>query len=213
MRRACGKLGIRLLYAKPYSPESTGKPEKFNRLVNNFMAEAALEKPKTLKELNELFDVWLAEFYQNKPHTALNGNTPQAVFNADPANLRFVAPETVADAFLHFEERKVDKSGCISFFSKKYEVGLKYIGCTVGVVYDPLDTSEITVEYQSDEPFRVTEMVIGANVGNRPKMPETLNMVKPESSRLLAGAKKANTKRRASQKMILSFRKGTDGGV
>ena len=212
MRRACGKLGIRLLFAKPYSPEATGKPEKFNRLINNFMAEAALEKPKTLKALNELFDVWLAEFYQNKPHTALSGKTPQAVFNADPTGLRFVAPEIVADAFLNYEERKVDKTGCISFSGKKYEAGLKYMGFTVGVVYDPLDITEITIEYKDDTPFKVRELIIGANTGKRPKMPETLNAVKPASSRLLAGARKVNKERRTSQKMILSFRKTTDGG-
>ena len=207
MRRACGKLGIRLLYAKPRSPEATGKPEKFNRLVDNFLAEAALEKPKTLKSLNELFDVWLTEFYQNKPHAALDKKTPQSVFNADPTPLKFVSPEIIADAFLHYEDRKVDKTGCISFSCKKYEVGLKYMGFTVGVVYDPLDITEITVEYKEDEPFKVKELVIGTNTGERPKMPETLNKVKPDSSRLLAGAKKATEKRRASQKMILSFRK------
>ena len=44
-------------------------------------------------------------------------------------------------------------------------------------------------------------------------MPETLNIVKPGSSRLLAGAKKKNEKRRGAQKMVLSFRKtGTEGG-
>ena len=207
MRRACGKLGIRLLFAKPYSPESTGKPEKFNRLVDNFLAEAALEKPKTLKSLNELFDIWLTECYQNKPHAALDGKSPQSVFNADTTNLRFVLPEIVADAFLSYEERKVDKTGCISFCGKKYEAGLKYMGCTIGVVYDPLDITEITIEYQDDAPFKVRELVIGANTGKRPKMPETLNKVKPDSSRLLSGAKKVNEKRRASQKMILSFRK------
>jgi hypothetical protein len=212
MRRACGKLGIRLLYAKPYSPEATGKPEKFNRLIDNFMAEAALEKPKTLKSLNELFDIWLTECYQNKPHTALDCKTPQAVFNADPNSLRFVSPEIVADAFLHYEERKVDKTGCISFCGKKYEAGLKYRGFTVGVVYDPLDVNEITIEYKDDEPFKVRELVIGTNTGKRPEMPETLNLVKPNSSRLLAGAKKINAKRRDSQKMILSFHKIDSNG-
>jgi len=212
MRRACGKLGIRLIYAKPRSPEATGKPEKFNRLVDNFMAEAALEKPKTLKSLNELFDIWLTECYQNKPHSALDAKTPQAVFNADPTPLTFVSPEIVGDAFLNYEDRKVDKTGCISFCGKKYEVGLKYIGFTVGVVYDPLDISEITIEYQGDDPIKVRELVIGTNTGERPKMPETLLAVKPTSSRLLTGAKKINEKRRASQKMILSFRKSDLGG-
>jgi transposase InsO family protein len=213
MRRACGKLGIRLLYAKPRSPEATGKPEKFNRLIDNFLAEAVLEKPKTLNELNELFDIWLTECYQNKPHTALDAKTPQAVFNADPTPLRFVAPEIVADAFLHYEQRKVDKTGCISFGGKKYEVGLKYIGFTVGVAYDPLDTTELSIEYKNDEPFKVKELIIGRNTGTRPKMPETLKTVKPDKSRLLAGLSKINKKRRSSQKMILSFRKAdSDGG-
>jgi hypothetical protein len=213
MRRACGKLGIRLLYARPYSPESTGKPEKFNRLVDNFLAESALENPKTLNELNELLNIWLEEFYQNKPHAALDTKTPQSVFNADPTSLRFVAPEVVADAFLHFEERKVDKTGCISFNGKKYEAGLKYIGCTVGVVYDPLDISEITIEYNGDDPFQAKELVIGTNTGGRPKMPTGFVLSRPDSSRLLAGAKKKSEKRRSAQKMILSFRNSTpDGG-
>jgi hypothetical protein len=212
MRRACGKLGVRLLYARPYSPEATGKPEKFNRLVDNFLAESALEKPKTLQALNGLFDIWLAECYQNKPHASLGGKTPQSVFNADPAGLRFVPPETVADAFLHYEERRVDKTGCISFAGKKYEVGLKHMGFTVGVVYDPLDISEVTVEYEGFEPVRAREQAIGTNAGKRPVLPDTLKAAKPGSSRLLAGAKKANEKRRASQKMVLSFRKADTGG-
>src|SRR5690606_12209166 len=42
MARTCSKLGIRLLYAKPYSPEATGKVEKFNQTVESFLREAAL---------------------------------------------------------------------------------------------------------------------------------------------------------------------------
>jgi transposase InsO family protein len=61
MIRACAKMGIRLIYAKPYSPEATGKVERFNRVVDSFLSEAALEKPKTLEKLNELFQVWLTE--------------------------------------------------------------------------------------------------------------------------------------------------------
>ena len=45
MNRACSKLGIRLIFAKPYSPEATGKVDRFNRVVDSFLSEAALEKP------------------------------------------------------------------------------------------------------------------------------------------------------------------------
>jgi len=70
MHRTCSKLGIRLVFAKPYSPEATGKVERFNRVVDSFLGEAKLEKPQSLDRLNELFGVWLEECYQNKPHSA-----------------------------------------------------------------------------------------------------------------------------------------------
>ena len=60
--------GIRLLFAKPYSPEATGKVERFNRVVDSFLAEAALEKPQTLLKINQLFWVWLDQCYQARPH-------------------------------------------------------------------------------------------------------------------------------------------------
>ena len=44
MKRACGKLGIRLLYAKPYNPEGKGKQERYNQTVDSFLREALLEQ-------------------------------------------------------------------------------------------------------------------------------------------------------------------------
>jgi putative transposase len=111
MTRACSKMGIRLLYAKPYSPESTGKPERLNRVVDSFLSEAALEKPQTLDKLNELFWVWLEECYQNKPHSALEGKaSPEAAYRSDKKPLRFLEPEVIANAFLHCEELTSYKS-------------------------------------------------------------------------------------------------------
>jgi transposase InsO family protein len=53
MERACAVLGVKLLYAKPYSPESTGKIERFNRTAESFMNEAALKNCKTLEDYNK----------------------------------------------------------------------------------------------------------------------------------------------------------------
>lgn len=139
MSRTCASLGIRLIFAKPYSPEATGKVERFNRVVDSFLSEATLEKPKTLERLNELFWVWLSECYQNKPHSALEDKSPEAAYRNDRKEIRFVDSEALANAFLHCEIRKVDKAGCISFMGRKYEVGLVFIGCKVTLVYDPLD--------------------------------------------------------------------------
>jgi len=189
MSRACSKLGIRLLYAAPYAAESKGKIERLNQTIDSFLAEFALEKEQTLERLNELFQVWLSECYQNKPHSALGENTsPQMAFQRDPRPLRFVSAEVMADAFLHLETRKVDKAGCISFQGKKYEVGLSFVGRTVDVLYDPTDTTVLTIEYPGHKPWTAREMVIGERSGKRPTMPEHLGTLPAESSRLLAAA-------------------------
>ena len=216
MTRACSKLGIRLLFAKPYSPESTGKVERFNRVVDSFLSEAALERPKTLERLNELFQVWLSECYQNKSHSALaNKQSPEATFRSDKKPLRFVEPEALADAFLHCETRKVDKSGCISFMDRKYEVGLPFIGCTVDVVYDPADITELTIEYEGHPSWRVKELVIGERAGKRPPIPEHMHLQPADSSRLLAAAEDRSHQRYAIQAPAVAYRRVTkeDGHV
>lgn len=208
MTRACSKLGIRLVFAKPYSPEATGKVERFNRVVDSFLSEATLEKPKTLQRLNELFQVWLSECYQHKPHSALaNKQSPETTFRSDKKALRFVDPDVLTNAFLHCESRKVDKSGCISFMDRKYEVGLPFIGCTVEVIFDPADITELTIEYEAHLPWNVRELVIGERAGKRPTLPEHLGpSPASSSSRLLDAAETRNAHRKEQQAPAVSYR-------
>lgn len=213
MKRACAKMGIRLLYAQPYSPESTGKPERFNRDVDSFIAEIALEKPQTLDKLNEFFRVWVEECHQNKPHSALkDGNTPLSAYRSDKKPQKFLDPDVITNAFLHCEQRKVDKAGCISFNGRKYEVGISFIGCTVNVIYDPADTNELTIEYEGYSPWKAKQLVIGERAGKRPKMPEHLTKVGTNSSRLLRVAEKKNQQRREQQTPAISFRSVVKAG-
>lgn len=207
MGRTCSKLGIRLLFTKPYSPESKGKVERLNGVVQGFLNEVSLEKPKTLERLNTWFQAWLSECYQIKPHSALGEKTsPEMAFRRDRKPLRFVEPELLANAFLHSEERKVDKSGCISFMAKKYEVGLLFIGRTVQVVYDPADITELTIEYEGYTPWKARELVIGDHSGKRPELPEHLQPKPAESSRLLRGAEQKQAERKGRQTLAVSYR-------
>ena len=207
MFRACAKMGIRLLFAKPYSPEATGKVERFNRVVDSFLNEAALEKPQSLDRFNEMFRVWLEECYQNKPHSGLEGGlSPDTTYRSDKKALKFLTPETIASAFLHCEERKVDKAGCISFEGRKYEAGLSFIGCTVNVIYDPADITELTIEYEGHAPWKARQLVIGERTGKRPKLPEHLQPQPAESSRLLTAAARKNQQRKEIQAPAISYR-------
>lgn len=107
---------------------------------------------------------------------------------------------------MHSEPRKVDKSGCLNFMGKKYEAGLPFIGCTVDVVYDPADMTELTLEYEGHTPWKVHELVIGERVGKRPALPEPMQPQSADSSRLLGAAEQKSRQRRERQTPALSFR-------
>ena len=206
MKRACAKMGIRLMYARPYSPESTGKIERFNRVVDSFLNEFTLEKTRTLDRLNQLFWIWLEECYQNKPHSALNNNiSPENAFRIDIKAIKYINPDIITNAFLHFEERKVDKAGCISFEGKKYEIGVSFVGCKVAVIYDPADTSEITIEYEGHAAFKARQLVIGERTGKRPSLPEHILPIESQESRLLKEASKKNQQRKSIAAPAISF--------
>ena len=205
MQRACAMLGIKLLYARPYSPESTGKIERFNRTVDSFLDEVALKRPRTLDDYNKYFGIWLQECYHSKQHAGL-GTTPDIANQSSRAPLRFLPPETVASAFMRLEQRKVDKSGCISFSSRKYEVGVLFAGRTVDVVYDPSDTETLTIEHkQTGAAFQVKELKIGTHTGPRPKLPKSMNPVIPETSRLLDAKEKQYHEHQDSVRRAIRF--------
>ena len=200
---ACAILDIKLIFTAPYSPEAKGKIERFNRTLDSFLAEAALKKPQDLSEMNALFNIWLAECYHNKVHSGIN-TTPDMAYQSAKTLLRFASAEDVARAFLRSEKRKVDKSGCISFKGKKYEVGLGYIGRTVEIAYDPADISSLSVE-DSGMAFRINELSISEYAGVRPQLPDTMATITPETSRLLDAKQKLYEKRKLPQTRAISY--------
>lgn len=214
MKRACAKLGIRLLFTKPYAPEAKGKVERFNRRVDTFLNEVRLDKPQTLDHLNTLFGVWLDACYQTQSHSALKNNmSPEVAFRSDTKSLKYLDLAEVAQAFLHLVTRKVDKSGCISFQGEKYEVGMLFIGCQVDVVYDPSNTNELTIEHEGHPSFTAKKLKIGPHTGKRPKLPKHLTPIEADHSRLLEAAKDQQTTKQKRMVQAVSYRSLTKSGV
>ena len=171
-----------------------------------------MKNPKCPADYNGLFNAWLAEYYHKKEHAGID-STPETAFVSSKTPLRFVSVEKVARAFLRLEQRKVDKSGCISFRGRKYEVGLVYIGRTVDVVYDPADTGTLTVEDNSlGTSFRVGELSVGTHAGVRPKLPEYMETARPETSRLLDELQKRHERRHLSAARAISYAQINKGG-
>ena len=161
LQLACAKLNIRHLKARPYNAEGKGKVERFNRTVEDFLAELSLQKAQTLSELNDFFGAWLSEGYNNKPHSALDGKTPAEVFALDTAPLRFHGIEVLRDAFLHEAERRVDKTGCFNLDGKLYDAGAEWMRKKVTVRFDPFNLEEIQLWHEGKQKKIVHAAVIG----------------------------------------------------
>jgi putative transposase len=183
LKLACAKLNIRHLNTQAYSPESKGKIERWNRTVDEFIREAYLEKPQTLEQLNSLFRAWLAEGYNHKVHSALNGKSPAQAFSLDTKALRFNSPETLRGAFLWEKTPKADKTGCISLNGLCYEVGIEYLRKNIMVRYDPFDLSQIEVWYSGQK----KKVISPANIGefNRNIKKPTPELEKASESKIL----------------------------
>ena len=218
MERACAMMDIKLLFAKPYSPESTGKIERFNRTVDSFLDEVALKSCKSLDEFNQYFNVWMQECYHTRKHGGLSDDiTPEKAYKNSKTPLRFLPAETIALAFMRFETRKVDKTGCINFSGKKYEVGVTLAGQIVNVLYDPADIEILTVEHPASRvSLRAKELQIGPHTGPRPKLPKGMTTAVPHTSRLLDEKEKRYKEHQENVRRAISFkdinRPGVDNG-
>ena len=207
MKRACGLLGIRLLYAKPRNPQGKGKQERFNHTVDSFLAEIDVNPPESIEELNRLFTAWLSECYHSKTPSAL-GTTPERAFKSDSMPLNYPDEALLASAFLHCEPRKVNKSGCISFMGKEYDVGLLYAGQQVDVVYDPLNIAKVRIEARGHEPFYAEPAKIGTHVAKKPKR-VGIDRLPADSSRLLDAVNKTADEK--ERRAVISYTRALEG--
>lgn len=200
LKKACSRLGIKLSKAAPYSPASKGKIEIFNRRVDAFLAEMALEKPKTLEALNASFELWLDAYYHKNPHSALGNLSPETAFRSDKHPLDFVSAQHLAECFLHTQTRRVDKIGTISFEGARYEVGTHLMGRDVEVYYDPSWKDEVEIHHKDFKPFKAKRQIIGENcyhTEEKNQVPLTSN-----GSRLLAALSKTTPSHKATEVAI-----------
>ena len=158
LQQTCHKLGIRLMHAKPYAAASKGKVEALNKYLDKFVAEIKLKHPQSAAEVQHELDLWLSVFYQQKIHSALNGRSPEQAFRENRKELRFVTPDDLNFAFTLTEERLVDKTGCISFRSRLWDVGPDLIGLKVSVQYSTDNPTELLVSHPNAETRAIREL-------------------------------------------------------
>ena len=206
------------MYAKPRSGKSKGKIEKFHQVVDAFIRESKLKNIKTLEELNRLWAIYLDEYYHKKKHDGIaeyyeslgaaipeEGISPLQEWNRDSRPLTFLDTTVVAEAFLHHEQRKVDKGACISFRGQRYETKPALIGYTVEISYDPANPEIITISHPGFEPFQAMPVKIGAYCDRHATLPAAMQEQKPTTSRFLDALETKRIKSRRQMADAISF--------
>ena len=225
-RLACARLGVNHIAAKPYSPKTKGKCEKYHQRVDEFLSEFALEPVKTLTELNRKFSVYLDEGYIHDPHKSLEleerdpktgellgkrERTPYQAYTEDPAKVSYVSSLECRDAFLWEEQRTVDGTGCISFKGVKFDVGVALIRRRVDVRYDPFDISMVEI-WHGGKFQRKAEKLCIPEFAPKHEEPPAKAPKKPTHSRLLKLYEEKNKEREKQRNGALSFRKPKSEG-
>lgn len=229
IRFSLARLGIRVMHAKPRSGKSKGKIEKFHQVVDDFIREVRLKNIRTLDELNRFWAIYLDEYYHKQKHAGIaeyyeslgasvpeTGISPLQEWNRDSRPLTFLDANVVSEAFLHHEQRKVDKGACISFQGQRYETRPALIGHTVEIAYDPVAPEQITVSYEGMESFTAFPVKIGSYCDSRPALPASMQEQKPTTSRFLDALEarhEQNQRQMADAISFASYRKEGNSDV
>ena len=205
MTQVCAKLGIKKLTARPMAASAKGKVEAMNKYLDRFVEEVRLKHPQSAAEVEHYLDIWLYELYQTKPHSALDGKTPEQAFKEDGRPLRWAGKEQLDFAFVFTEKRLVDKTGCLSFGSIPWEAGQDLIGMNVDVAFRPDSPDELEVFHQGFEPRRIKPLVITEHSAPRKRIPLP-QKEGPLTSRELDAAQKQYKKYRDLSETAISYR-------
>ena len=138
MQFICANIGTILSFARPYSPESKGKIERwFRTLQDQWMNVINWNDFSSLEELNKSLFKYIEEDYNSKVHSSTN-EKPIDKFIRHIDLIRFIPTKQELDyIFLYRVTRKVKKDSTISIQNILFEVPLKYVGESINVRYDP----------------------------------------------------------------------------
>jgi len=150
----CARLGIHLIYCRPYAPEGKGKLERWHRTFRDqFLSELDPRHITHVDDLNARLWAWLEQLYHRTPHAGLDGLTPLARYQQDLPKIRSLGPQAAQiDALFHHRiNRFVRKDGTVSYQGTRFEVPFELAGKTIRLVVDPHAGTVLGVENESGE--------------------------------------------------------------
>lgn len=156
LQGVCARLGIHLIFCRPYAPEGKGKLERWHRtLRDQFLGELDERHIGSLADLNARLWAWLEQVYHRTEHAGLGGTTPLARYQRDLGRIRSLgALATQLDALFHHRvARFVRKDGTVSYLGQRFELPYELSGKTVKLVVDPHAQRVVGVEDDEGRPL------------------------------------------------------------
>ena len=133
----CAKLGVALIHARPYQPQSKGKQERFFRTLRmQLLPTLTPADLASLDALNRRLWAYLENEYHRAPHKGLGGEAPLDRWAKVADEVRYL-DDTLDDLFLAEAQRKVHADRVVSLHGVAYEVDASLVGEKVTLRYDP----------------------------------------------------------------------------
>lgn len=143
------QLGIRHQRIPKGRPDQNGRHERMHRTLK---AETTRPPERSLKAQQHRFDAFRREFNEERPHEALNQETPASRYQNSPRAYpeRIPSPEYPG----YFEPRKLNRMGGFKFRGRSYFVAQPMAGEWVGLV--EIEDDLWSVRYYDHEIGRIT---------------------------------------------------------
>lgn len=135
----CAKLGITLIHARAYQPESKGKQERWFRTVRMQLLPLLTDADtSSIDAMNRRLWAWVEGEYHQAPHRGLDGETPLDRWSKHGEEVRYLdAKVDLDDLFLFEAKRKVARDRTVSLNGLVYEVDASLVGRTVVLRFEP----------------------------------------------------------------------------
>ena len=126
------RLGVHLSHSRPLHPQTNGKEERFHRTLK---AEVLRQRHfSDFDSVQSQFDRWRQIYNCQRPHEALNMQTPAQRYHASHISMPRTLPAIEYDSNLLV--RKVQQGGWISLLGKNVRISKALIGQSVALKAD-----------------------------------------------------------------------------
>lgn len=137
MEMLAARIGSAIRYCRPYSPVEKAKIERwFRTMKDQWMAALDMKEFHTLDELRGSLLTYV-NLYNQRPHSSLNGKSPQERFFSEPECIRRISDEQIEHSFLLEIERRVSADSVIVIDQVEYEVDFRFARQRITIRYSP----------------------------------------------------------------------------